>query len=173
MITSRKSGNTLALPDPGDFQLAFNLANSVFASLSNHVQGGATIAAAAGAPITPITSPLITRKASGVFLVLAMLTVSINGGSLADADVVTYNLTRVTPGAVALTPIWRTAASTSTGGGAGQTVVANLIGGFIDPSGVAQGATASYGLTITNMNAHTAGIVATTDGNIFVLELPG
>ena len=173
MNTLRKSANISVVPDMGDVTLAFNLANSVFAALANHVQGGATVSAAAAVPFTPITSPLITRKASGVFLVLAMVTISVNGGSLADADVVTFNLTRVTPGAVALTPIWRTAASTSTGGGAGQTVVADCIGGFIDPSGVAQGATASYGLTVTNLNAHTAGVVAVTDGNIFVLELPG
>lgn len=173
MITIPKSGRNLPLPDLGDMALAFGVAQSVFAALSNHVQGGATVSAAAVVPFTPITSPLITRKASGVFVVLAMVTISINGGSLADADVVTFNLTRVTPGAVALTPVWRTAASTSTGGGAGQTVVADCIGGFIDTSGVAQGATASYGLTVTNLNAHTAGVVAVTDGNIFVIELPG
>lgn len=173
MINLRKSAQIAPVPDEGFVQMAFNLAQASFGALSNHVQGGATVAAAAGAPITPITSPLITRKSGGIFLACAMLTLSINGGTLADADVVTYNLTRVTPGAVALTPVWRTAASTSTGGGAGQTVVAYCMGAFIDNPAVAVGATASYGLTVTNMNAHTAGIVAVTDGSIFVLELPG
>jgi hypothetical protein len=173
MMNLSKAGKGMPIPDMGDFQLAFGLAQNTFAALSNHVQGGATISAAAVVPYTPITSPLITRKASGIFLVYAAVTISINGGSLADADVVTFNLTRVTPGAVALPAIWRTGATTSTGGGAGQTVVAYCAGSVFDLSGVAQGATASYGLTITNTNAHTSGVVATTDGNIYVIELPG
>src|SRR5215469_8804394 len=128
MIAFPKSVKALPLPDPGEVAPAFNLAQSVFAALSNHVQGGATISGAAAVPYTPITSPLITRKVSGVFLIFASVTISINAGSLADGDVCTFNLTRVTPGAVALTPVWRTAATTSTGGGAGQTVVAQLTG---------------------------------------------
>ena len=173
MNTLRKSANISVVPDIGDVTLAFNLANSVFAALANHVQGGATVSAAAAVPYTPITSPLITRKASGVFLIFASVTISVNGGSLADADNVTFNLTRVTPGAVALTPVWVTAASTATGAAGARLIAAQLTGGFIDTSGIAQGATASYGLTVTNTNAHTSGVVAVTDGNIFVLELPG
>jgi hypothetical protein len=168
-----KAGSSLPNPTLSDNTLALSIAMNVMAALSNHVQGGATVAAAAGVPITPITSPNITRKSSGKFLIAVVLTLSINGGTLADADVVEYNLTRVTPGAVALTPVWRSAASTSTGGGSGQTVVANLAGIFMDTTTAAVGVASSYGLTVTAMNAHTAGIVAVTDGNIFVIELPG
>jgi len=173
MKTLRKSSNIEVVPDEGEFQLAFNLANSVFAALSNHVQGGATAAAAAVVPYTAITSPLITRKASGVFLVFASVTISVDGGSLADADNVTFNLRRVTPGAVDLTPVWVTAASTTAGAAGARLIAAQCTGSFIDPSGIVQGATASYGLVITNTNAHTSGVVAAADGNIFVLELPG
>lgn len=173
MKTLRKSSNIETVPDEGEFQLAFNIANNVFAALSNHVQGGATVSAAAVVPYTPITSPLITRKSSGIFVIYASVTISVNGGNLVDADNVTFNLTRVTPGAVALTPVWVTAASTAAGAAGARLVAAQLTGAFIDPSGIAPGATASYGLTVTNTNTHTSGVVAATDGNIYVFELPG
>ena len=173
-VTMRKSANIASVPDIGDVMLAFTTGQSVFAALSNRQQGGATVSAAAVVPYTPITSPLITRKASGVFLVFASVTISVDGGaSLVDGDNVTFNLTRVTPGAVALAPIWVTAASTAAGAAGARLVCAQLTGAFIDPSGIAQGATASYGLTVTNTNTHTSGVVAAQDGNIFVLELPG
>lgn len=173
MINLRKSSQIATVPDEGMVAMAFNLAQASFGALSNHVQGGATVSAAAVVPYTPITSPLITRKSGGIFLVYAEVTISVNGGSLVDADNVTYNLTRVTPGAVALTPVWFTAATTSTGAAGARGVVALCSGMFIDNPAVAVGATASYGLTVTATNAHTSGVVAVTDGNIFVLELPG
>jgi hypothetical protein len=43
----------------------------------------------------------------------------------------------------------------------------------MDNPGIAVGATASYGLTVTETNGHTSGIIAGTDGSIFVIELPG
>lgn len=174
MLRLRKSSQIAVVPDEGMFQLVFGLSNSVLASLGNHVQGGPTVVGGTAVPYRPITSPLITRQASGVFLVLAIVTISVTDtGNLADGDNVTFNLTRVTPGPVQLTPNWVTAASTSTGAAGSRGVVALLAGSFIDPSGIAQGATASYGLTVTNTNAHTSGVFGAADGNIFVIELPG
>lgn len=172
MKTITKAGNQGVVPDMGDIALAFGVAQSVMAALSNHVTGGATVSAAAGVPYTAITSPLITRKASGIFLVWAQVTISVHGGTLVDGDNLTFNPTRVTPGAVALNPIMVAAASTTAGAAAGYLVSGILQCAFIDVSGIAQGATASYGLTLTNANAHTSGVIAATDGNIVVLELP-
>jgi len=170
-----KPPTAASVPNPNlsDNMLAFSIAQNVFAALSNHVQGGATVSAAAVVPYTPITSPLITRKSSGNFLICVAVTISINGGSLADADNVTYNLTRVTPGAVALTPVYFTSATTSTGAAGARGVVALCSGFFIDTTTAAVGATSSYGLTVTAANAHTSGVVAVTDGSILVVELPG
>jgi len=174
MLRLRKSTQIAVVPDEGMFQLVFNLANSSFAALANHVQGGATVSGGTAVPYRPITSPLITRQASGVFLVFVSVTISVtDSGNIVDTDNITFNLTRVTPGPVQLTPNWVTAASTATGAAGSRGVVAQLTGGFIDPSGIAQGATASYGLTVTNSNAHTSGVFAATDGNIYVIELPG
>lgn len=172
-INPASAGLGTAIPDMGDVELARIIAANGFAALSNHVTGGATITAHAIAPITPITSPLITRKSSGIFLVWCQVTVGIAGGSLADADAVAFNPTRVTPGAVALNPVITTAASTSTGGGAGYTVVAYCSFMILDTTTAAVGATSSYGLTVTNMNGHQGGTTAVTDGQIVVIELPG
>jgi hypothetical protein len=170
MRTLRKSAQIAVIPDIGEVQLALSVANGPFAALGNHVQGGASPGHSL-VPYTPITSPNITRQASGIFLVLAVVTVSItDSGNLADGDNVTFNLTRFTPGATQLAPVWVRPASTSIGA---LGVVALLTAGFIDPSGIAQGAQASYALTVTNANGHTSGIMNTTDGSILVLELPG
>lgn len=160
-------------PNLSDNMLAFSIAQNLIAALSNHVTGGATPAAAAVVPYTMITSPLITRKSSGIFLVWVQVTVSVHGGNLVDGDNLTYNPTRVTPGAVALNPIMVEAASTTTGAAAGYLVSGILQAAFIDTPAIAMGATASYGLTLTNANGHTSGVIAATDGNIVVLELPG
>jgi len=173
MVNFPKSGRGQPLPDLGDFVLAFNLAQSVFGALSNHVTGGATVLNNQAAPQTVITSPLITRKSGGVFLVWATCTISIAGGALADTDEIIYNPTRVTPGAVALNPVQHGVASTMAGGAAGYTVGGLITSVFIDTPGIALGATASYGVTVTNTNAHNFGVVAVTDGQIVVLELPG
>ena len=170
MRTLRKSAQIAVIPDIGDVQLALSVANGPFAALGNHVQQGASVGSSL-VPYAPLTSPQITRMASGVFLVLAVVTVSItDSGNLADGDNVTFNLTRFTPATTQLAPVWVRAASTSIGA---LGVVAHLVAGIIDPSGIAQGATAAYSLTVTNANGHKSGIMNTTDGNIFVLELPG
>jgi|HubBroStandDraft_2_1064218.scaffolds.fasta_scaffold53224_5 hypothetical protein len=143
-------------------------------ALSNHVQGGATITAPTLPPYNPIVSPLITRKVSGKFFIWVVHTLTAGGESaLAAGDGITYRLTRVTPGAVALTPIWESACITSTGNA--NSPVSLLTAIFIDDASavVAVGATASYGLTVTASNGHTSGVTATTDGNIVVVELPG
>ena len=172
MRTLRKSAQIAVLPDIGEVQLALGVANSSFAALSNHVQQGASVGGGTAVPYAPITSPQITRMSSGVFLVLAIVTIAItDSGNLADGDVVTFNLTRFTPATTQLAPVWRSAASTVIGSVYG--VVAQLSCGIIDPSGVAMGANAAYSLTVTNTNGHTSGVRAVTDGNIFVLELPG
>jgi hypothetical protein len=164
------------LPDEGEVELARIIGANNFAALSNHVTGGATVTAHVVAPYTPITSPLITRKSSGIFLVWATVTISINGGTMAAADAVTYQGLRVTPGAVALNPIKTTAAiSGATGAASGYTVVADLNIFYIDTPGIAAGATASYGIDLTGVDTttHTSGVIATTDGTIVVIELPG
>lgn len=175
MLKQVQSGRPPA-PDMGEALYPLSIAQNLLAALSNHVQGGATVSAAAVAPYTPITSPVITRKSSGIFLVWATVTISIHGGTMAADDAVVYQGIRVTPGAVALNPIKTTAAvSGTTGAAAGYTIISDLNLFFIDTPGIAVGATASYGIDLTSVDgtAHTSGVIAATDGNIVVIELPG
>lgn len=170
MKTLRKSAQIAVIPDIGDVLLALGMASSTFAALSNHVQQGASTSGGLLVPYNPITSPQIIRQSSGVFLVFASVTISItDSGNLTDGDNVTFNLTRFAPGAVQLTPNWVTAASTSIGS---LGVVALLVGGTIDASGIAQGAAVAYGITVTNTNGHTSGVTLANKGNIYVIELP-
>lgn len=172
----RASSSQLITPDEGYIELVRAIAANAAAALGNHVNGGATVSAAAVAPYVGITSPLITRKSSGIFLVFATLTISVNGGTMADADNVTYRPQRVTPGAVNLSPIKTTGAvSAATGAAAGYTVVADLNAIILDNPGIAVGATASYGLVVTGDDGltRTSGVIAATDGEIIVIELPG
>lgn len=171
MQTNPKSNKILTVPDEGMMVMAFNLAQSVFGALSNHVQAAATIQAAAAAGYSNgLVAPAITRKSGGIYVVFGSLSIGINGGSLADADAVTYQVLR---GVTATGPLYLTAASTATGGAAGDTVTATCPFAIIDNSGAAVGATTTYSLKIVATNGHTSGVVATTDGGIFVLELPG
>src|SRR5580692_3130202 len=78
-------------PDLGDTELPRTIAQNLLAALSNHNTSGATVSAAAVAPYTPINAAAITRKSSGIFLVFATCTISINGGTMADADAVVYS----------------------------------------------------------------------------------
>jgi hypothetical protein len=171
MIQFPKSSKGWPLPDIGDVQLAFSLAQTVFAALSNHVTATATVQGAAAAGYSNgLVAPAITRKSSGVYVVFGILSIGVNGGSLADADAVTYQVLR---GVTAVGPLSLTAASTATGGAAGDTVTATCPFAIIDSSGAAQGATTTYSLKIVATNGHTSGVVAVTDGQISVLELPG
>ena len=173
MITLPKSGRGQPTADIGDVLLAFNTAQNLIAALSNHNQSGANISAAAVAPYTAINSAAIPRKSSGIFFVWACVTISIHGGTMADADAVTYGGLR---GATPVGPAKTTAAvSATTGAVAGYTVVADCNLFFIDTPGVNMGVSTIYGLQITGVDAltHTSGVIAATDGIICVIELPG
>ena len=174
MINFPKSSKGLPLPDLGDVQSAFSLAQNTFAALSNHNQSGANISAAANAPYTAVNSAAITRKSSGIFAVWATVTISINGGNMAAADAVTYTGVRFP--ATHVGPVKTTAAiSGATGAAVGYTVVADCNLFFIDTPGIAVGASTVYGLLITGVDllVHTSGVIAASDGNIVVVELPG
>ena len=100
--------------------------------------------------------------------------ISINGGTMAAADAVTYTGVRFP--ATHVGPVKTTAAiSGATGAAAGYTVVADCNLFFIDTPGIAVGASTVYGLLITGVDllVHTSGVVAAADGNIVVVELPG
>lgn len=171
MLNFPKASKGMPLPDMGDFQLAFNIAQATFTALSNHVTGAATVQAAAGAPYSNgLVAPAITAKVSGKFIIWAQLSVAVNGGSLVDADSVSFQLLR---GAVAIGPLLWTAASTATGATGARTVIALCeANGIIDVSGAAIGAATTYSLNIASTNAHTSGVVGVADGQITVLELP-
>jgi hypothetical protein len=157
------------LPDEGEVELARSIASATFGALSNHFSSAATIQAAAAAPYSnglTVTGPV---KVSGKFLVTAYLTIDINGGSLADADSVSYQLL---VGATPFGPVLWTAASTATGGGAGNTVVAMCSVTAIVSSGVAVGNNVTFSLNIASTNGHTSGVVATTQGVMTAVELP-
>jgi hypothetical protein len=159
------------IPDQGDLEMVRIIAANVLAAGSNHVTAAATIQAAAAAGYSNgLVAPAIPRKSSGIFVVMGRLSISINGGTLADADFVTYQVLR---GATGVGSIGLTAASTATGGAAGSTVTATCPFILIDNSAIAALATVIYSLKIVGTNGHTSGVVATTDGEISVLELPG
>lgn len=171
MIDYPKSAKGLPLPDLGDFQLALSIAQAGFNALSNQVTGPATVKAAGAAPWTSLTAPNIFTNVSGKFLIFAQLTISVNdGGNLADADSVSFQLTR---NGIAIGPVLWTAASTATGAAGSRGVVALCeVSGFIDNSGTAINASTSYALKILSTNGDTSGVVAPADGQISVLELP-
>lgn len=159
-------------PDQGDVLLAAAPGAAAFAALSNHVTAQATVSAAAAPTYNPLTSPNITRKASGVFLIIANVKISVNGGTLAAGDAVEYAILRAGTTIVGAT-LW-TGAVTSTGGGASNLILALCPAFCVDASGIAQGTTTNYVLEIAGVNGnHTSGIIAVTDGRIDVIELPG
>jgi hypothetical protein len=154
-------------------QNASGASAAAVAALSNYVQSQALPRLApVPAPYTAIIAPAITRKASGFFLILAVVTISIHDdtGTLTPGDGVVYSANR--NGAFSINPILTASAQATTGANPGETVSANLPMATLDFPGIEMGDEVSYQIIVRSANGHTSGVVTETDGAIFVIELP-
>jgi hypothetical protein len=157
------------LAEKADLYSSLTIAQNTYAALSNHVSAVAAAIAATAAPYTAIAAPAITVKSSGIFLVSGWITISVNSGTLADADGVEF---QPILGGAAIGPIAVVGASTTTGAPTGSTVSATYGFSFINNSAVVKGSPATFGVQVTSSNSHTSGVLVNY-GQISVLELPG
>lgn len=145
---------------------------SILGSLGSGASGGVVgnnLAQTNAAPIAPSTTPhwdssSFTPRGSRV-LVIATMTASKNGGTLAAGDGVTFSLIRDVGGTpVTVGGTERAAAATVTGGD----VVANATLAFIDT--VTPSAAHTYSIEAAPSGGHTAGIL-TGEASIVVIDL--